>query len=97
MGDVGRLPRAEQRREHLQRQLDALKTQRDRNVLGQFATPGPLATEVVKSARALLGTPSDKTAFMDPAFGTGAFYSALLEVFRADSLGAARAQTDSSF
>lgn len=90
MGDVRLLPRAEQRREHLQRQLDALKTQRDRNVLGQFATPGPLATEVVKSARALLGTPSDKTAFMDPAFGTGAFYSALLEVFRADSLGTAR-------
>lgn len=84
------MTRAEQQREHLQAQMDAVKTQRDRNQLGQYATPGPLATEVVKSARALLRTPHRRLSFMDPAFGTGAFYSALLEVFRRDSIGAAR-------
>lgn len=81
---------AEAQREVLQARLDALKTQRDRRVLGQFATPGPLATEIVEATRALAGASSGKTAFVDPAFGTGAFYSALLQVFPRGSIGVAK-------
>lgn len=80
----------EAERELLQARLDALKTQRDRRTLGQFATPGPLATEVVEATRALAGASSDRIAFMDPAFGTGAFYSALLRVLPRGSIGVAR-------
>lgn len=80
----------EAERELLQARLDALKTQRDRRTLGQFATPGPLATEVVEATRALAGASSDRIAFMDPAFGTGAFYSALLRVLPKGSIGVAR-------
>ena len=84
------MKRAELQRERLQARLDALKTQRERNVLGQFATPGPLAEEIVESAQAIVGRPNGGTSFLDPAFGTGAFYSALLRVFPQGSIGAAR-------
>lgn len=80
----------ESQRERLQDRLDALKTQRERNVLGQFATPGPLAAEIVESAWTIVGAPNRKTSFMDPAFGTGAFYSALLHVSSPSSVGTAR-------
>lgn len=64
----------------LQSRLDAQKTQTDRNKLGQFATPTVLATDMLKYAETLL--PADlKIRFLDPAFGTGAFYSALLQLF----------------
>jgi hypothetical protein len=64
----------------LQNQLDQAKTQIERNKLGQFATPSLLAIDILEYARALL--PSDiKIRFLDPAFGTGSFYSALLEQF----------------
>ncbi|MBF2064788.1 MAG: N-6 DNA methylase [Calothrix sp. C42_A2020_038] len=63
-----------------QKQLDAAKTQIERNKLGQFATPTNLATEIVEYAKKLFPQ-NHKIRFIDPAFGTGSFYSALLEVF----------------
>lgn len=60
----------------LQSELDAGKTQAERNRLGQFATPTALARDILSHATDLL--PSDeKIRFLDPAIGTGAFYSAL--------------------
>lgn len=47
--------------------------------MGQFATPMPLAKEMVQYASNILNT--REIFFLDPAFGTGAFYSALLNVF----------------
>ena len=73
----------------MQEELDALRTQRERNVMGQFATPGPLALEVLRSARSLTRCRSGRLTFLDPAFGTGSFYSALLSVFPSRSIGAA--------
>ena len=70
----------EQRRLEVQHQLDSLKTQTERNKLGQFATPTALATDILEYAKTLLST-SQQIRFFDPAFGTGAFYSALLRVF----------------
>jgi len=63
-----------------QSQLDGAKTKAERNKLGQFATPTALAADILKYASTQL--PSDiKIRFLDPALGTGAFYSALLQQF----------------
>lgn len=83
------MSRLEQAREQLQAALDGLKTKRERNALGQFATPGPLALEIVRSVQHVQDRKED-IVFVDPAFGTGVFYSALLRVFRSGAVGAAR-------
>lgn len=70
----------ERQRLEVQNQLDSLKTQTERNKLGQFATPTVLATDILEYAKTLLSK-SQQIRLLDPAFGTGAFYSALLRVF----------------
>lgn len=69
----------EQERIVLQASLDSEKTQAERNRLGQFATPTALAEDILRYAAALL-PPGTKVRFLDPAIGTGSFYSALLKV-----------------
>ncbi|WP_076791278.1 N-6 DNA methylase [Chlorobium sp. KB01] len=64
----------------LQSELDARKTQAERNRLGQFATPTALAFDIL--AYALILVPEEKKIrFLDPAVGTGSFFSAFREVF----------------
>lgn len=70
----------EELRLETQNQLDSVKTQTERNKLGQFATPTVLATDILEYAKTLVST-SQQICFLDPAFGTGAFYSALLRTF----------------
>jgi hypothetical protein len=66
----------------LQARLDVEKTQIQRNRLGQFATPTALAEDILGYAKKLL--PNDAAVqFLDPAIGTGSFYSALLKSFPA--------------
>ena len=79
----------EAERTRIQAELDAQRTQRQRNAMGQFATPGPLALEMLQSAHDLTCGRPEGLRFMDPAFGTGSFYSALLRVFRRESIAAA--------
>jgi hypothetical protein len=75
----------EKKRIALQIDLDAQKTQAERNRLGQFATPTALARDILEYASTLI--PHDKkVSFLDPAIGTGAFYSALLKVFPKDRI-----------
>ena len=81
--------RAEAERTRIQAELDAQRTQRQRNAMGQFATPGSLAVEMLRSARDLTRGRTTGLRFMDPAFGTGSFYSALLRVFDRESIAAA--------
>lgn len=64
----------------LQAALDAEKTQAERNRLGQFATPTVLAEDILRYAAALLPA-GEEVRFLDPAIGTGSFYSALLKAF----------------
>lgn len=64
----------------LQNRLDSNKTAAELNKLGQFATPSPLATDILEYAHHLLPG-AKKVHFLDPAFGTGSFYSALLHTF----------------
>jgi adenine-specific DNA-methyltransferase len=70
----------EQRRVALQTKLDSQKTQAERNRLGQFATPTALARDILNYAATLLPR-GEMVHFLDPAIGTGSFYSALLSVF----------------
>lgn len=61
----------------LQARLDGQKSQDERNRLGQFATPTPLARDILAYGLSLLPD-SASVRFLDPAIGTGSFYSALL-------------------
>jgi adenine-specific DNA-methyltransferase len=70
----------ERQRVALQAELDAQKTRTERNRLGQFATPAALACDILKYAATLL-PPDENVHFLDPAIGTGSFYSALCMVF----------------
>jgi len=60
-----------------QTQLDSEKSHAERNQQGQFATPPTLAMGIVRSSLEML-PPNESIRFLDPAFGTGSFYSALL-------------------
>jgi len=61
----------------IQDQLDFEKTAKARNIMGQFATPTALARDIIAYGMTLL--PKDcSVRFLDPGFGTGSFYSALL-------------------
>jgi adenine-specific DNA-methyltransferase len=75
----------EPRRVALQDELDSRKTQKERNRLGQFATPTLLASEMLAYARTLLPKGA-LVRFLDPAIGTGSFYAALLRHFSAEQL-----------
>lgn len=70
----------EKQRISLQASLDAEKSQAERNRLGQFATPTALAEDILRYAASLLPS-ATMVRFLDPAIGTGSFYSALINVF----------------
>lgn len=70
----------ERERQIIQVDLDAKKTQEERNVMGQFSTPNKLAIDLLLHARTILPK-RGKVKFIDPAFGTGSFYSALNTIF----------------
>lgn len=74
----------------IQGPLDAAKTRVERNKLGQFATPPALALDILSFAKALLPR-NAKIRFLDPAFGTGSFYSALLRTFPTSRIQSATA------
>ncbi len=70
----------EGRRLSEQERLDSLKSADERNEWGQFATPPSLAADILRLAQSLWRG-NEKVRFLDPAIGTGSFYSALLKVF----------------
>jgi len=72
----------ENKRLQMQEQLDAQKTQKERNKMGQFSTPYPLALEIMHYMRQLIAT--DNVSFIEPAIGTGVFYSAFRQAFPND-------------
>ena len=75
----------EEQRQKIQVELDVLKSQEERNVMGQFSTPITLANEILTHAKTYLPK-KGKVQFIDPALGTGAFYSALRGVFNENRL-----------
>lgn len=63
-----------------QKMLDSVKERDERNKLGQFATPSELALDILRYTNKFFRE-DEKVRFLDPAIGTGAFFSALLKTF----------------
>ncbi len=78
----------ESQRQVLQATLDGMKTQEARNVMGQFSTPYTLANDILSHATKFFKN-NDKVRFLDPAFGTGSFFSALKKAFKPSQIEAA--------
>ncbi|EGR0532132.1 MULTISPECIES: Eco57I restriction-modification methylase domain-containing protein [Gammaproteobacteria] len=83
-----KIDQLENQRQILQAELDAQKTQEERNIMGQFSTPNMLANDILTHAKNIIPT-RGKVRFLDPAFGTGSFYSALNNVFSESRIEAA--------
>lgn len=80
----------EVQRAALQDHLDSQKTATERNELGQFATPPSLALDMLAYAKTQLEPSSLRgIRFLEPGFGTGAFYSALLRTFPVSAIESA--------
>lgn len=82
------IDKLEQSRLLVQKQLDDGRSQSERNRLGQFSTPTGLARDIILYGLSLIDD-SKNIRFLDPAFGTGSFYSALVNVIGADRIEAA--------
>ena len=65
------------RRQAAQDNLDRTTTKAQRNKRGQVATPPPMALQILEYATSRMHN-STQIKFLDPAVGTGAFFSALL-------------------
>lgn len=76
------------KRLEIQAQLDAGRTAAARNELGQFSTPSDLASDILTYVKGLLPLHTP-VRFLDPAFGTGSFFSALLRTFPQAEIAAA--------
>lgn len=70
----------ENERRRVQNLVDKSRTKLERNKLGQFATPNDLAVDIMKCTKELINQ-NTKVSFLDPALGSGSFYSAFLQVF----------------
>lgn len=82
-GAIGNLNLIESKRMQFQTTVDNSKSIENRRRLGQFATPYELAQEIISFALTLQG--KKEISFLEPAFGTGSFYSALLsECYKKD-------------
>lgn len=79
----------ETRRQRRQEALDAAKDHAERNRLGQFATPLPMALEIAQYVAGLWRNRKERIQFLDPALGTGAFYSAVRQAFPKEQIGQA--------
>lgn len=75
-------------RAEAQEEVDSLKGAAERNKLGQFSTPFLLADQMVKHALAFL-EPDIPLRFLEPAVGTGVFFSALLRNTKAGRIESA--------
>jgi hypothetical protein len=67
----------EEQRVVAQKKADSLKSAEERNKLGQFSTPFPLACQMVTQSLKHLPQKSPLT-FLEPSVGTGVFFSALM-------------------
>ncbi len=78
---------AEARRQAIQDRLDAARSAAGRNRLGQFATPPQLALAIARYAFRRWQGRDDVVSFLDPAIGSGSFYSAMRRTFPARAIG----------
>lgn len=76
-GEIGNMSATELQRRTIQAQIDESKSIDERRKFGQFSTPYPLAKEIMDYGLKLQGC--RELHFLEPAVGTGAFFSALSE------------------
>ena len=76
IGTVGSLKLIESKRMQIQTRIDNSKNIENRRRLGQFATPFELAKEIMNYGLTLQS--EEEISFLEPALGTGVFYSVLL-------------------
>jgi predicted RNA methylase len=79
----------ETRRQSMQISIDSTKSAAERNRLGQFATPNPLAVNIARFVGALIGEQNEGIRFADPSIGSGSFFSAALAVYGAKRIESA--------
>jgi adenine-specific DNA-methyltransferase len=81
----------EAQRRTIQDRLDKAKSAAERNRLGQFATPPKLAVEIARYTFSLWRERGrvETVSFLDPAIGSGSFYSALRQAFPPGSVAEA--------
>ena len=77
---------AEAKRQAIQERLDAARSAAERNRLGQFATPPQLALDIARYALRRWQDRAEAASFLDPAIGSGSFYSALRQTFPAQAI-----------
>ena len=82
-GSIRNLTELESTRKRIQHEIDSQKSLADRRQLGQFSTPNSLAREITSFGLQLLN--SNEIRFLEPAIGTGSFYSALLAEVKEDT------------
>jgi adenine-specific DNA-methyltransferase len=83
------LLKTEQLRRQEQAILDISKEADERNRLGQYPTPPQLALDISQLAYEYCKNIGNKIHFLEPGFGTGAFYSALVQVLPKTKIGSA--------
>lgn len=89
---------AEVKRLAEQQRLDQLKTAKERNQWGQFATPPALSLDIARHAWQHLQCRTGGFRFLDPAIGTGSFFGAFLQAFPSDRIeGATGIELDTPF
>ena len=71
----------EEARRATQWRLDQLKSQKERNKWGQFATPPALSLDICNYLWNRFGRRRVGVRFLDPAIGTGSFFSAFAQRF----------------
>jgi len=81
--------RAEASRLVEQKRLDLLKDAKERNKWGQFATPPALSLDIARYVWNTVRRRKGGFRFLDPALGTGSFFSAFLQTFPKDRIEAA--------
>ncbi len=79
----------EKNRVEEQTEIDKKRSLEERNMNGQYSTPNDLANEIIqfvlKIRDKLIGS-NEKITFFEPAFGTGSFYSALIQSTKKEML-----------
>ena len=86
----------ERERLSVQHRLDSGRSNALRNQLGQFATPPTLAEQIIHFALKHIENETE-IRFLDPAFGTGAFYSAFLRSVNGNHFSATGIEIDSYY
>lgn len=94
---AGDMTDIEAKRALIQEQIDRQMSVDDRRKEGQFSTPIDLASEIIGFGSSLLPDEGE-IAFLEPAIGTGSFYSALLRQYhdREDRLKSVGIELDAS-